>query len=138
MNRFVLDCSVTMAWCFEDQANDYTKRVLESLSKTTALVPYLWILEVTNVLLVAERRKAITSSESSRFIELLNQLPIMVASERESGLDESFLSLARLHNLSSYDSAYLHLAMIHGLPLATRDQPLRYACKKSGVKIYED
>ena len=136
MNRFVLDCSVTMAWCFEDQANDYTEKVLESLSKTTAIVPHLWILEVTNVLLMAERRKKITPSESSRFFELLNQLPIMIATEKESRLDETFISLGRTYQLSSYDSSYLHLAMGDGLPLATRDKSLMAACKKSGVKIY--
>ena len=56
MNRFVLDCSVAMAWCFGDEADAYSDRVLEELEQGTALVPCLWSLEVANVLLVAERR----------------------------------------------------------------------------------
>jgi predicted nucleic acid-binding protein len=43
--------------------------------------------------------------------------------------------LAAKHTLSVYDAAYLELALRKRLPLASRDEPLRAAARKSGVKV---
>ncbi len=69
---FVLDCSVTMAWCFEDEGNDFTESVLNRLSESKAIVPTIWSLEVANVLLVAKRKKRILEFQCSRFIDALS------------------------------------------------------------------
>ena len=45
----VLDNSVSMSWCFEDQRTDYTTAVLKALVDGCAVVPALWFLEVANV-----------------------------------------------------------------------------------------
>jgi len=45
------------------------------------------------------------------------------------------LSLAREHNLSSYDAAYLELAMRLAVPLATQDKKLLVAAQNSGVVL---
>ena len=51
MSRFVLDNSVTMAWCFTEEATELTEALLSRLSNLTdtALVPALWLYEVVNV-----------------------------------------------------------------------------------------
>ncbi len=36
---FVIDNSVVMAWCFEDEANGYSDAIQEKLIDHTALVP---------------------------------------------------------------------------------------------------
>ena len=54
-DEFVLDSSVTMAWYFKDEANDYANAVRDSLGKSRAAVPSLWPLEVANTILVGER-----------------------------------------------------------------------------------
>ncbi len=52
---FVLDCSATMAWFFEDEATQYTQALLDELANDEiAVVPSLWLLEVTNILWVGE------------------------------------------------------------------------------------
>ena len=51
MSRFVLDCSVTMAWCFEDETDRFTEAVLGMLAENGALVPRLWPLEVAGLLI---------------------------------------------------------------------------------------
>jgi predicted nucleic acid-binding protein len=79
----VIDTSVTMAWCFEDEADEATDAVLDLLTDDQAVVPFLWQLEVANVLLVAERRKRITEAQATRFLELLGGLPIRI--EHSSG-----------------------------------------------------
>ena len=63
---FILDASVTMAWCFEDEKTPYSEGVLDTLGKTQAVVPTLWQLEVANVLLVGERRQRLTQAQTTR------------------------------------------------------------------------
>ena len=46
MSRFVLDCSIAMAWCFADEADAVADSVLDRLSEDVALVPSVWPLEV--------------------------------------------------------------------------------------------
>jgi predicted nucleic acid-binding protein len=136
MGEFVLDTSVAMAWCFEDEANLYADAVLDSLIDNAALAPSIWPLEVGNVLLVAERRKRMSQSESKRFLELLSSLPIKIEGFSEQRMFEAVLNLARKQRLSSYDASYLDLAMQTELKLATLDQSLRKAAGRCGVAIY--
>lgn len=136
MSLFVLDCSVTMAWCFEDQSDSYTDKVLESFAKGEGRVPSLWQLEVANVLLGAERRGRLQAADSSRFIELLKNLPIVMDEENPDRGMGPILSLGRKYGLTSYDATYLELAMRQGIALATCDKALREACKKSGVALF--
>ena len=42
---FVLDCSVAMTWCFEDEATPETDNILDQFKNRTALVPALWHLD---------------------------------------------------------------------------------------------
>ena len=49
MKRVVIDCSVVMAWCFEDEADKYSDSILDMLASAEALVPSIWALEVANV-----------------------------------------------------------------------------------------
>ena len=135
MNPFVLDCSVTMAWCFNDECDAYSDAVLDALKSTEALVPGIWPLEVANVLLVAERRKRLEQAASTRFLELLGALPIVVEESTRQRAFGPVLAAGREHGLSSYDAAYLELAMRHGLALASRDAKLRAACDQSGVEL---
>lgn len=124
-----------MAWCFEDEADVYADSILDLLPESEVLVPSIWPLEVANVLLVAERRKRLTEADSLRFIELLHSLPIIVDDGTpEHALSETFF-LGRQQGLSSYDAAYLELAMREGIALATRDGRLREASEKCGVKL---
>jgi hypothetical protein len=42
---FVLDASVALAWCFEDEAGTHALDILEHLKEGEAIVPTLWLLE---------------------------------------------------------------------------------------------
>jgi predicted nucleic acid-binding protein len=129
----VIDTSVTMAWCFEDETSADTEAVLERLRQEEAVVPSVWELEVTNVLLVAERRKRVSEAQATRFLSLLTQLPIRVD---VSPTDlTAVLAAGRRHRLSAYDAAYLVLAERHGIPLATLDEKLAAACRDAGVDL---
>jgi len=73
--RFVVDNSVVMSWCFEDEGDGYAESVLESLEVGEAFVPAIWPLEVGNVLLVAERKGRLGQASVVRFLSLLVALP---------------------------------------------------------------
>jgi predicted nucleic acid-binding protein len=135
MNRFVIDNSVVMSWCFKSEANKYGDAVLDILAESTALVPPIWPLEVVNVLLIAERRNRLKQVDSIRFITLLSQLPIVVELERPERKMKDLLSLGRANNLSSYDAAYLDLAMRNDCPIATLDEKLIEAAENVDVTI---
>ncbi|MEW6353768.1 MAG: type II toxin-antitoxin system VapC family toxin [Pseudomonadota bacterium] len=135
MKAFVLDCSVTMGWLFKDQVTPYTEAVLRMLNRAQALTPSIWPLEVINALVVAERRGRINDIHIIRFTNILKSLSVAVQPNSLKATISDILPLAREHKLSSYDAAYLELAMREGLPLATRDDRLKAAAKRIGLTI---
>lgn len=132
--EFVLDSSVTMAWFFQDEAAPSTDELLDGLNADArAVVAAHWALEVSNTLLMAERRKRSTVADSSHFLAILDALPIEADQETMTRATTTALALARTHGLTLYDGAYLELAMRRSLPLATLDRELRAAARKTGV-----
>jgi predicted nucleic acid-binding protein len=137
MADFVIDNSVVMAWCFDDEDTTYGDDVLESLESTEAIVPAIWPLEIGNVLVVAERRKRLTKSAGIRFLALINDLPIIVVQESPERMIKEILALAQERQISTYDASYLDLAMRTGLPIATQDSGLKKAAVACGVPIFK-
>lgn len=135
MTGFVLDASVTMAWCFEDEASAETWALLDRLAVEGAIVPGLWALEVGNILTQAERRNRTTAARVRQFVEQLDTLPIRIDDETASRALGEILALARAERLTTYDAAYLELAMRRGLPLATRDNALHGSANRNGVAL---
>jgi len=134
----VIDASVALAWCFPDEASEYADGVLVALDGRTAMVPAIWPVEVANALLVGERRKRIRQPEVRRFLDLLKG-PEHSRRWTKPFADtvSTILPLAREHDLSAYDAAYLDVAVRHGAPLATLDKALQKAGRAAGVKIFE-
>ncbi len=137
-NDFVIDNSVVMTWCFQDEANQYSDNILDRFVVSTGYVPSIWPLEVCNVLLVAERRNRIGEADSTRFISLLSELPIIVEQEPPDRIMKDIFALARKHELSSYDASYLDLAMRKGLPIATLDKKILTVAERCKVEILTD
>ena len=134
--EFVLDSSLTMAWCFEDEASPETDEIQDWLTADArAHVPTLWHLEIANVLWACERRKRITEADSVRFLAVLEALNIMTDHQTEQHAGQKTLGLARQHGVSVYDAAYLELAMRLGLPLASKDETLRKVAQAVGLSI---
>ncbi len=132
----VVDTSVTMAWCFDDEASHETDAVLDRLQQDEAFVPAVWQLEVTNVLLVAERRGRMTEAQATRFLDLLLRLPIRIDASQTDVT--AVLATGRRHGLSAHDAAYLLLAERLGVPLATLDNKLVSAGRAAGVRLLID
>ena len=134
---FVLDNSVTMRWFFGDgkpQELAYAEKVLDAIKHARAHVPVTWGLEVANVIARAEAKTLVTEARSGAFLEMLDDVDIVVDSATFSHALSDTLQLARRYKLSSYDASYLELALRLGMPLATLDEDLQKASRKAGVK----
>lgn len=139
MTDFVLDNSVAMRWLLKTKKvvdQKYAEEVLDSLIDASALVPNLWHLEATSVLLSAEKREDISLGEIEGFVSQLENLPILTDSMTSHQAFNRTLTLARAYKLSSYDAAYLELAIREGLPIATLDKALRKAAIKADVELH--
>ena len=124
MSGLVLDCSVAVSWCFEDEASPETDAILERVRDDGARVPALWHLELGNVLIQAERRKRLTATDTATRLALMAALPILTDDETPARAFIEVMTLARADGLTTHDAAYLELAMRKGLPLASRDRAL--------------
>lgn len=60
---FVVDASIALAWCFENERTQPLVELLYRLRETRAVAPLLWPLETLNGLLMAERRKRIEAQQ---------------------------------------------------------------------------
>ena len=129
---FVLDASITACWAFEDEEHPDANLALERMRAEEAVVPCLWWFEVRNILVVNERRRRITESDTAAFLLNLSRLRLRVDRLPE---ENTVFRLARMHRLSVYDATYLELAQREALPLATLDTDLRTAATSEGVAI---
>jgi predicted nucleic acid-binding protein len=134
---FVLDCSVTLCWYFQDEVNAYADEVQDQFAHVQAIVPAIWPLEVANALLMGERRKRSTEAQATAWSQHLATMPISVETLTNAQAWGSVLAIARAYNTSAYDAAYLELAIRRGLPLATVDAKLKPSAGKAGVKLYQ-
>lgn len=135
--NFVLDCSVTIPWLRDDQPDPYADAVLESLKDRYAYVPVLWSYEVANALVIAQRRNVVSASQAAQFLDQIRDLNILVQTIHDLKHDQTLVALGHTYGLTAYDGAYLKLAMVRGLPLATRDEALKKACLKAGVLLFK-
>lgn len=135
--KFVLDNSIAMRWLLNDRdasTQEYALKVLELLVEGgTAIVPNLWALEAANVISKEMKKGHVTQADASQFIALLGELDIQPDSQTHEHALCDTLNLARQYGLSSYDAAYLELALRKGIQLATVDRDLAAAVTKAGA-----
>lgn len=133
---FILDASVAILWLAPETnaaGVDYASAVLKALKESQALVPPLWSLEVANVITKVESKGIVTEADSQRFITIIGRLNIVTDQAMAAHALGDTLNLARRFRLSSYDAAYLELALRNGLPLATLDADLVKAATIAGL-----
>ncbi|MFY9345711.1 MAG: type II toxin-antitoxin system VapC family toxin [Planctomycetota bacterium] len=135
--RVVVDASVVFAWLFSEPGLfDRSDAMLMVLKTSRVLVPATWQTEVANVLVVRERQRRIGEAVVKKSLRLLEELNVEVdAGAATSALDQ-VLPIARRHQLTAYDAAYLELAMRERCPLATFDDALAAAAKLEGVEVF--
>lgn len=136
---WVIDASVTMPWFFPDEATPFTEGLLDALGTHELWVPTLWVLECTNVLQSAQRRRRIDANRRAEIAGQLSELQVRLDPQTPEfvGLDR----LASTHGLSAYDAAYLELALRRSMVLVSLDERLIAAARGLGhpvLSTYDD
>lgn len=128
---FVLDNSVVTGWYVGNQATPYTEAIALKLQEDRAIVPALWEREIANVLRTACLRQALNARDAQEVLAQILSLPIEV--DRHLTSPAELLALALRYGLTSYDAAYLDVALRLQVPVATQDGALRDAAVACGV-----
>lgn len=131
---FVIDASVVVAWCLEDESSAEADQAVERLMAEGAIAPAHWPIEVATALRAAERRGRLDAASIGRLRPRLTALPIEIMPV-EFSTALSVIDTARRHDLSVHDACYLDLDDIRGVGLATVDARLADACRAAGVPL---
>jgi predicted nucleic acid-binding protein len=137
LTRWVIDCSFAAALFLPDkssaQVHDFFRTATEPHE---FFVPTLWWYELANVITIAERRKILKDADIEKILKLFGKFPMKT--DISSGLSfvHRVYELSRIYGLSSYDAAYLELAIRLHASIATLDTQLNQAAGVSGVGTY--
>ena len=140
MNPLVVDGSVTVSFLLRDELSPVAIRSLDAIQASSAdavFVPNHFWIEVTNALLMAEKRHRISQAERSEALRIASDLPLTIDGETSQRCFSETLSLAREHGLTLYDAAYLELAIRLRATLATVDKALARASKAVGIRLID-
>jgi predicted nucleic acid-binding protein len=125
-----------MRWCFESATHPYADSILDRLAAgDTAVVPVLWFYEVSAVLSRAQNSGTLAASKAAEFITQLQSLDIAADDAGVAHVLTEVHRLALTYRLTSYDAAYLELAIRLNLALATLDDELMRAGRAAGVAL---
>lgn len=133
MAAFVVDASVAAIWFLPDEEHEIAEAAMDQLISEAALAPDLLAHELRSILLTAEKRKRIPGEDVLTSLIRLRQLPIKIVGD---GDDAVIIRLARKHQLTAYDAAYLALALTQGVPLATLDRKLQQAATAEYIPLF--
>lgn len=133
----VVDCSMLIAGLLPDEIEVQAQALLEDLQHgvSVVVVPSLFYQEVSNVLLMAYRRKRISREVLSQYLDVVARFPLRIdtAAATQSGTMKTVCELAEKYGLTTYDASYLELAIRLDLPLATLDSDLYNAAVEVDV-----
>lgn len=139
--KLVVDASMALAWLFERQKEQEAAcgdhALLAIAAAEEVVVPSLWHAEVSNALLMGERRRVITEAQVIDFLARLSALPIETDTVTVFSRRDSVMALAREHQLTAYDATYLDLALRTNAVLATFDTQLASAMRAAGGTVFE-
>jgi predicted nucleic acid-binding protein len=132
---FVLDASLTLAWVFDEEETERTREVLARALEEAIVVPGVWPLEAVNAVLSGRRSGRFTDDEVALFVEALGGLEVEIDDRAPHVAFDELLSIASVRDITSYDAAYLELALRLEAPLATLDAGLARAARAAGVDL---
>lgn len=134
---FVIDASAILAWCFLDEIPKDSAKLLAQFRLTGLAAPAHWPLEVVNILGLAQRKGRVSALQIDEFLELVEGLDVEIDAETAQRAWVETRALGIAHGLTSYDAAYLELALRKGARLVTKDADLIGAAKALKVSVID-
>lgn len=138
MVALVVDCSAAAKWILADERSDVGDKLFFLAEARGMLVPPHWFAEVGNVLIQAGRRGRVSRPDATLVEITIRRVAFGIDPRDPLTLFAPTLDLARRHDLTYYDAAYLELALDVGAPLATFDRALVAACRRIAHPLAAD
>ena len=136
MRAFVLDASIALGWMLDRpvpaRASQARKFIIAG---AIPVVPGLWRHEVSNAVVISERRGRLTADQVKTLTADLEEFSDVVEVDVLMVRASLLIETARRTSLTAYDAAYLELASRRKLPLATLDEKLREAARRTGLEL---
>ena len=132
----VIDASAALGWVFEDEASEVTDQLFDEVRDYGGQVTSFWHLEVANAVLSAIKRNRIERVDAYQRLELISVLPINSDVETADLAWGRIIRLAQEYQLTTYDAAYLELAIRLDCQLASFDKALCRAAIEANVPLY--
>jgi predicted nucleic acid-binding protein len=124
----VIDASVALAWFLEPEESSH-RAALRYVENYGGVVPGNFQSEVVHGLLRAERLGRVAQSDAQEALDQLLDLSLDV----DLPDPRQVMLVARDHQLTGYDAAYLAVALRLERPLASADNPLRRAAQAADL-----
>lgn len=135
MDSIVLDASIALGLCFEDQIDATVLQTIDALRTMQGVVTPQWHTEVAEALLAAERKKRILPADREHFLNLLRALQLEVDHEVDNDTWGIGFALAGEHGIRIQDAQTLLLALRRKSILATCKPEVLRAAKKMGIQL---
>jgi len=136
MVHAVIDASVMASWFLPNEDSGKYEDLINSIDKLKIHVPSIFEHEFMNILLNALKRRRLDNATAQEILEIISHYPIIIESSTAVLMEKiDVFSIAKAHDLTAYDAAYLELAVRLNVPLMTYDKSLSEAAKKLKLKI---
>ena len=139
MTSCVLDASTALGWMLDRPIPARASQARNLIiAGATPVVPPLWQREVSNGVVMAERRGRLTAGQVATLAADLEEF--LQAVEVDSFLVQptTLIETAQRNQLTAYDATYLELVLRKGGELATFDGQLANAVRTAGVRVFGD
>lgn len=136
MRAFVLDASITLGWMLDRPVPARAALARKLITAgVVPVVPMLWRHEVSNAVVMSERRGRLDVGQIKSLTTDLEEFLAAVEVEPVNAGISVLIETARRTGLTVYDAAYLELAARRRLPLATLDDKMREAARRVGLEL---
>ena len=131
----VIDASFAPTLFHPDEASIRAADQFALAAQSVIIAPALWQIEITNILIMAQRRRRITTALLGQLTAVIDRLPVELELALTPGQRGAVINLALSHGLTAYDAVYLELAIRRGFVLLSLDAPLLKAALALGVGL---
>lgn len=131
VDDLAVDASVLSAFFLNEEDGGKVQRLIESNVRFYA--PSLWRFEVSNAIW---KRKAIPENVAKGIIEKTWSFTVY-GGDSTGWVEDAFL-LSRRGNITFYDSSYIAMARLFGIPFWTIDKVQAKTAADAGVPLWEE
>lgn len=131
----VLDASIVIAALSPDEALVTAQAAIQPYVAGGAHAPALWPFEIANTLYWKVRKGDLTQEAADVALSSAFLISITLDQPSPEEVKRSVVPLSWKHQLTSYDAAYLELALRLRVPIATVDKALVRAARAEGVTV---